>query len=87
MKYDDDTFNGNDGDDAERDNLIADLLEILEQLNWSIASKVNPDDNNRIEGIICGEDDFINSVLTAIDGSGNPIDINAVHLGSNEDLN
>ena len=86
MTFNDDTFNGNDGDDAERQDLIADLLEILEQLNWSIASKVNPD-TSAIEGFICGNDTFINDVLTAIDGSGNPIDINAVHLGSNEDLN
>ena len=86
MEFNDDTFNGNDGDDAERDNLIADLLEILEQLNWSIASKVNSD-TGKMEGFIVGQDEFLNQVLTAIDGSGEKIDINNIYLGDNEDLN
>lgn len=86
MTFNDDTFNGNDGDDAERDNLIAALLEILEQINWSIASKVNPD-TGKMEGFIVGQDEFLNQVLTAIDGSGEKIDINNIYLGDNEDLN
>lgn len=70
-----------DGDDR-----INDLLAILEDFEWSIASKVNPK-TNELEGFVVGNDDFINEVLSKLDESGNDVDINTHYLGDREDLN
>lgn len=69
----------------EEDDLIANLQELLEQLNWNIAYQIDPE-SDKIKGIICGQDDFLNNVLTAIDGQNN-VDINEMYQGSKEELN
>lgn len=70
----------------KEEELIQDLLSILEELKWQIAYKVSMDGTERIEGIVVGGTDFVNDVLSAIDGN-NSVDINEMFVGNTEDLN
>lgn len=67
--------------------LINDLMVILEELNWQIAYKVDPNDSQeKIQGIIVGNTDFVNDILSSIDGK-NSIDINEMFVGNTDELN
>ena len=70
----------------QEDDLIKDLMVILEELNWQIAYKVSMDGKDRIEGIVVGGTDFVNDVLSAIDGK-NSIDVNEMFVGNTDELN
>lgn len=70
----------------EENELIQSLLDILEQLNWSMAYKLNTE-TDAIEGVICGKDEFINIVLNSISDGQDKMDVNEMFKGSKEDLN
>lgn len=66
--------------------LIQDLLSILEELNWQMAYKLSTDGKDTIQGIIVGGTDFVNDVLSSIDGK-NEININEMFTGNIDELN
>lgn len=75
-------MNTNDNDK----DLINELLDILEKLDWSIASQIDQETGD-IQGFICGNEQFLESVLEAVSlQTGDDIDFSQVR-GNKDELN
>lgn len=81
-------------EDDEKKDKVEQIIELLKDLDWNIAYQLDLNDNNKIKGIICGDDKFIEDVfngISKVQGEDSIIDfegdINTSYKGNKEEMN
>jgi hypothetical protein len=81
-------------EDYNKKDTVEQIIELLKELEWNIAYQLDLNDKNKIKGIICGDDKFIEEVfngISKVQGEDSIIDFegdfNPTHKGNKEEMN